>query len=39
MGAQIVRFVVVTSSLRNLAPTNGFNNIFHFDDFQEIIYF
>ena len=39
MGAQIVRFVVVTSSLRNLAPTNGFNNIFHFDDFQKNTFF
>ena len=32
-------FVVVTSSLQNLAPTNGFSNIFHFDDFQKIKYF
>ena len=39
MRAQIERFVVVTCLLQNLAPTNGFNNIFSFDNFQQIISF
>ena len=39
MRSQIVLFVVVTSSRRNLAPTNGFNNIFNLDIFKQILYF
>ena len=39
MRPQIELLVVVTSSLQNIAPTNGFNNIFNFDNSRQIIYF
>ena len=39
MTSQIVPLVIAASSLRNLVPTNGFNNIFIFQHFCKSLKF